>query len=488
MVKELRQKYREMSLPLKASLWFVICGIFKDAIDVLMTPVFTRILTTDQYGLFNVYNSWFQIAKILFTLFLFSDVFNVGLVKFEKDRDRFVSATLGFITASVCTYLALYLVLREQLNRIVGMPGFLVLLMFAHVLAYAPYYCWIRRERYDYHYRRVAAVSFLYVVFQPLTGIVAILCLDLPTDPGYTRIVSAVGVQIIIGMILYAGMMRRGKTFYHRAYWKYSLRTGVELVPFNLSKIVLNQSDRIMINYYTGSGNTGIYSVAHSGAFVLQVLTEALNGAFVPWLYRRLKVREWNGIRTAINGLVVLVAAGALGLELIAPEIMRILGNEAYYQGVYCIPPLVYSVYLIFVYMLFSNIELFYGRNVFVTAASTVGMIVNIALNALFIPKYGFVAAGYTTLASYAVICVAHCALLKKCLNAEGIRMHILIDLRVLLLVSALLLAPTLLSGFLYRQAAVRWGLIAVLAVLLAATGKKWMGFLKGLRGGKNNG
>ena len=130
MIDRIRKRYRNMDLALKASVWFVFCGVLKDAVDVLVTPIFTRILTTEQYGVFNVYNSWFQIVKILFTLYLFSDVFNVGLVKFSEDRDRFISATLGFITASVGAYFVLYLVFRTRLESIIGLPGFLILLLF----------------------------------------------------------------------------------------------------------------------------------------------------------------------------------------------------------------------------------------------------------------------------------------------------------------------------------------------------------------------
>lgn len=487
MFKGLRQKYQNLALPVKASLWFVACGVFKDAIDVLMTPVFTRILTTEQYGVFNVYNSWFQIAKIVLTLYLFSEVFSVGLVKFEKDRDRFVSATLGFVTMSVFGYLVLYLVFQKLLNGIIGLPGFLVLLLFVHVLVYVPYYCWLRREKYDYQYKKVAAVSLIYIIFQPLTGILAILYLNIPMNPGYTRIVSAVGVQIVIGVVLYIIMMRRGRVFYNRQYWKYSLRTGIELVPFNLSTVVLNQSDRIMINYYTGSGDTGIYSVAHSAAFVLQVLTEALDGAFVPWLYRRLKDRECKGIKAVVSGMLMLVAAGALGIELIAPEIMRILGSAEYYQGVYCIPPLVYSVYLIFVYMIFSNIELFYGKNIYVTIASTIGMVTNIVLNALFIPRYGFVVAGYTTLASYLVICFGHYALLAKCLKQEKIKVSSLISVRITLLVSMLLFVATMFAGQLYQSQAIRWSLIAVFLILMVFTRNKWLTFIKEIKGANSD-
>ena len=488
MLNSIKQKYRNMSVPVRASLWFVICGVLKDVVDVLMTPVFTRILTTEQYGYYNVYNSWFQIVKIIFTLYLFSDVFNVGLARFEDDREKFISSTLGFITASVVFFLSLYLVLNQTIDRIIGSPQFLTLLLFAHVLAYVPYYCWIRRERFDYHYRLVVVVSFLYIILQPLLGIVAILCLDIPMNPGHTRIISAVAIQIIIGTILYVGMMRRGKSFYDRKYWKYSLKTGIELIPFNLSKVILNQSDRIMINYFSGSGDTGIYSVAHSAAFAMQVLTESLNGAFVPWLYRKLKTRQLNGIRITVNAFLLLVAVGVVGVELIAPEVMMILGSEAYYQGVNCIPSLVYSVFLIYVYTLFTDVELYFGKNSFVTTAASVGMFANILLNAIFIPHYGFAAAGYTTMLSYLIMCAGHFFFLRKCLKQEEIEVNALMDIRFLFFISAMLLIVTLLTPFIYQTKVLRWSVIVFLVVILAVTWRKWWGFLKTMKEGEGCG
>ena len=482
MINNLLQKYRTMALPVKASVWFVVCGILKDVIDILMTPIFTRILTKEQYGIFNVYSSWFQIVKIFFSLYLFSEVFNVGLVRFEKDRDRFVSSTLGFVTALVGGYFAVYLLLHEHIDRIVGLPWYLVALLFVHVLVFVPYYCWIRRERYDYHYKNVVVVSMLYIVFQPAAAIVAICYLRPSLNPGHTRVIAAVGVQIVIGAILYFGMMLRGKAFFHANYWKYSLKTGLQLVPFNLSKVVLNQSDRIMINYYSGSGDTAVYSVAHSAAFVLQAVTEALNGAFVPWLYRKLRIREWTGIRNVINGLLLLVSICVLGIDIIAPEIMKILGSSAYYEGIYCIPALGYSVFLIFLYSVFSNIELFYGKNVYVTLASTGGMIVNIVLNAIFIPMYGFVAAGYTTLAGYLVICAGHYVLMKKCLAMENVKVSDLMDMKIILGISAILLMFTVACSWLYLWNVVRWLLTAVLVIAIIVTRNRWLEFVLNLK------
>lgn len=488
MVRELKRKYNDLSVPVKASIWFVICGVLKDVIDVLATPVFTRILTTEQYGIYNVYNSWFQIVKIILTLYLFGEVFNVGLVKFQEDRERFVSTTLGFITTIVAVCFILYLIFDRYINKFVGMPGFLVVLLFVHVLVYVPYYCWIRRERFDYNYKKVVFVSGIYILLQPLMAIVAILYMELPLNPGHTRILTAVGVQIIIGFVLYVSMLRQGRCFYDKSYWRYSFKTGIELVPFNLSKVVLNQSDRIMINMYFGAGDTAIYSVAHSAAFVLQAVTEALNGAFVPWLYRKLQAREWSGIKTITNGLIVIVSVCVFGIDIIAPEIMKILGSSDYYEGVYCIPALVYSVYLIFIYTIFSNITLYYGKNIYVTIAATIGMIVNIILNMIFIPQYGIIAAGFTTLVGYLAICIGQYALLKICLKKENIKITDLVDIRTTMFVSIIMLMFTFMCNWLYQYNVVRWSLVVALMIIFIATRHKWLEIIKNLKGDKDNG
>ena len=364
-------------------------GFLKDIIDILATPVFTRILTAEQYGIYNVYNSWFQIFKIVFTLYLFSDVFNVGLVKFEEEQDRFISATLGFITTVTGAFLILYLIQHYFWEQLLDLPECMILLLYIQVLSYVPYHCWIRRERFSYRYRNVVIVSSLYVFLQPALGILAICFLDIPMNPGYTRIAVAVLVQFLIGLSLYIEMMRRGKTFFHGGYWKYSLKTGSVLIPYNLSKIVLNQSDRIMINYFSGKADTGIYSVAHSAAFVVQVVMDGLNGAFVPWLYKKFKKKDYKGIVPVVNVMILLASCGVFVISIIAPEVMKILADTSYYEGVYCIPSLACSVYMIFIYTLFSDIELFYERNGYVTLASAVGSIINILLNAIFIPLYG---------------------------------------------------------------------------------------------------
>ena len=85
-MNKLLVKYRSIPVQVKASLWFLICAFLQKGISFITTPIFTRLLSTSEYGQYNVFNSWMNIIIVIVTLNLFSGVYTRGLVKFEKDR------------------------------------------------------------------------------------------------------------------------------------------------------------------------------------------------------------------------------------------------------------------------------------------------------------------------------------------------------------------------------------------------------------------
>ena len=69
-LKNLITKYQNMQAPVKASLWFLICGFLQKGISLIATPIFTRVMTAAEYGRYNVYVSWFNFVQIIATLYL----------------------------------------------------------------------------------------------------------------------------------------------------------------------------------------------------------------------------------------------------------------------------------------------------------------------------------------------------------------------------------------------------------------------------------
>ena len=60
-------RYKKIPIAVRAGIWLTLCSLIQKGISVITVPVFTRILSTEDYGLVSVFVSWTNII-ILFTL------------------------------------------------------------------------------------------------------------------------------------------------------------------------------------------------------------------------------------------------------------------------------------------------------------------------------------------------------------------------------------------------------------------------------------
>ena len=50
-------KYRSLSIQARAALWFTICSFLQNGISFITVPIFTRLMSTEEYGTYTVYLS-----------------------------------------------------------------------------------------------------------------------------------------------------------------------------------------------------------------------------------------------------------------------------------------------------------------------------------------------------------------------------------------------------------------------------------------------
>ena len=487
MLAKLKDKYISLPLPVKAAAFFVFCGVFKDAIDVLVTPLFTRILTTEEYGLFNVYNSWYQIFRIVATLSLFGESFEVGLARFDEKRNQFVSALQGLMTVLFFFWASIYLIFRNQIEQLMGLSSVLMVCLLLQVMFSVPYMFWLKKNKYEYKYKLITIFTIIYTVLQPFLSLLFIKLNSFGWDNGEVRIIASVGVQIVFGFVVFIIQFVKTPVFYKKEFWKFAVLTNIPLVPHFLSQTLLNQSDKIMIDMFVGKSETAVYGVAHSAAFVILIVATNLNSAFIPWLYEKIKKEKFDGIKNTVNIIVMFVAVTVTLLVLVAPEAMLILGGEKYYEGIWTIPSLAYSVLLILIYTLFANIELYYSKNIYVMISSLIGAASNILLNWLLIPQFGYVAAGYTTAIGYLLMCISHYFFLMLTCKQEKVKMSNFFDVRMILLICAALAGVCVLIAFVYHLAIVRYLIFAVVAAVLIIKRKSIIAFYKGMKKKNSN-
>ena len=134
MLSVLRNKWTGLPLAVKVSTAYAICSILQNCLSFITLPLFTRLLTTEQYGQFTIYSSWQSILSIFLTLNLAYGSFSTAMVKFENDRDGYISAVEGICLCLTGVFLLIYLPFQHFWNYWFQLPSPIILLMIAEML------------------------------------------------------------------------------------------------------------------------------------------------------------------------------------------------------------------------------------------------------------------------------------------------------------------------------------------------------------------
>ena len=471
-------QYKKMSVQAKAAIWFVVCSILQKGISFITVPIFTRLLTTEQYGTYSLYLSWLQIFTIITSLYLYHGVFNNAMVKFEKDRDRYISCMQGLTLLLDLAVSLVYIVAYQFWSNLLGLAPIIVLLMFLEMLVTPALYFWSGKQRFEYKYKKLVTVTLIKSVANPVLGIIAVLLFQ---QRDVARISSVVLSEILVCGPIMIYQFAKGKTFFNKQYWKYALTLALPLLPHYLSSMVLNQSDRVMINMMVGTSEVAFYSVAYSIGMLTQIFTTSINNSFTPWMYKKIKSENYKGISQTINFLLIIIGVIAFCLMMLSPELVMILGSEEYANAVYVIPPVAASVFFIFLYNLLAVPQFYYEKTRFLMMSSLGASVLNLALNYIFIGQFGYVAAGYTTLACYVLYGLGHYIIstniLKKVLSGEK-----LYDSKFILAASIVMILCGVLCNYFFDYWYIRYAILLVCAVVAVVKRNEIMGIILGMR------
>lgn len=472
------EKYRKMSVQAKAAIWFALCSILQKGISFITVPVFTRLMSTEQYGTYSLYLSWLQILTIITSMYLYYGVFNNAMVKFEEDRDRYISCMQGLTTTITAGVFLIYLAFHGLWEKALGLTPVLILLMFIEMLVTPALSFWSGRQRFDFKYQRLVTVTLLKSIANPILGLFAV---SLTTDKATARIASVVIVEVVFCGTIMIKQFHDGKCFIDKKYWKYALGLAIPLLSHYLSSMVLNQGDRIMIDKMVGTSEVAFYSVAYNIGMLVQIFTNAISNSFTPWVYQKIKAGDYKGISKTVNMLLLLVAGIAFALMLCSPELVVMFGTEEYASAAYVIPPVAASVFFIFLYNLLAIPQFYFEKTQFLLISSISAAVVNLGLNYIFIKLFGFVAAGYTTLACYVLYSLGHYIISTKITKKaiSGIR---LFDTRVLFLLSVFVIAIGVLCNFLFNYWYIRYGILIVCAVAVVMKRQDIFKLIKGMK------
>lgn len=330
-----------------------------------------------------------------------SGIYYNGVYKFEGCGAQYTSSVLSLGTFTTVVVFLIMSLAYNFVEPFIGLPYKMFVMMFIAILFSQASFFWAGQQRLQYKYKALIVVTLFNSLLAPILALFCIIKLGM----GYEGVVYGYVIStLIFGGVLYVLIQSKGRTYFNKTYWHYSLQLSIPLIPHYLSLILLGQLSRIMVQYYCGPAIAGIYSLAYQVSLVMNLVIAGINSALTPWMYQNLKDGKYEVIKKGTSILVIFISFFSVVAMLISPEIVRLLGTEEYLQAVWIIPPVLLSTVLTFIYCIYGTVLFYYEKTRLVTIATTSGAIINVVLNCLFIPKYGFIAAAYTTLVSYLVL------------------------------------------------------------------------------------
>lgn len=439
---------------LKSGIWYTAANILTRGMSFLTMPFFTRMMTKADIGNFSNYTSWIEILSCVLTLNLCN---SVTLAKFEyrTKLDEFISSILFLGSLSTAAFFLLLLPFKNRIIVWLSMDEFEYYLMFI-ICFFSPALQILQiKSRLDYHYKLSVALSLGLTVACTAVSLFLVAALE---NKLMGRLIGNYVPAIILNLVIYVSFMIHAPSI-KADYWGYALTISLPLIVHALSAHVLSVSDRIMITNLCGAESNALYSLGYSCSMVVSILWYSMNTAWAPWAYEQMDKKNYAALKKASRPYLLFFGFLVLAFLLLAPDLLLLMGGQAYTSALTVIPPVMVAFVFQFVYSLYVNIETFHKKQHYIAIGTAIAAALNIILNLIFIPLFGFTAAAYTTLAGYIVLLLIHYFFVRK-MNKVFFYDTLFNALFLLFFLLQLLLVQ-----FLYREAVVRYAVIVTFAI-----------------------
>ena len=446
---------------LTAGIGYTIGNILIKGINILTLPIFSRLMTQEEFGVFNVFMSYDAILFVLVGLALHTSIRNANL-EFPGKIDSYTSSVTLIYLLMASLFAFLVMLFGDFFTQILGFEEKILYMLILFSTGSALLTLYNTRLSLNYSYKKYLIVALVNSVGNVAISLALILTV-FRTDRAYGRIFGTTMVITLLALGLLIAMYRKASPRFNAKFWRFGLKFSLPIVPHGVSQVLLAQFDRIMIRSMVSDAAAGIYSLAANIKLILTVITTSISAAWSTWFYERMDRGDRKAIRGRATQLCCLFTILTVGLTAISPELIWILGGSDYEMAKLVAVPMILDGFVLFLYDVIVTGEYYTKKTVYVMLGTMVAAVLNIVLNYIFILKYGFLAAAYTTLFAYVCYLLLHMIISRRLVGFS------ILPKRWLLVFAAIASAMAALTLLLMENLLFRWGICAVLVLPMAA-------------------
>ena len=385
----------------------ILSVVLLNGISIFTGPLFSRMLGTSGYGVLKIYNIWASVVAILFTLQTQGTLVNARVEYPEEEQKRYQSSVMFLSVAVFALCSAVIGIFIQPVSRLLKLEPLLIGLMLLQ--AFGTYCVNFLNTKYTYEYKagRNMAMSLAVTLVNLVLSV--ILILQLPQETKYYgRVAAITTTYTLMGIPACALILWRGKTLFHREYWKFCVVLAVPAVFHNLSDLILGQSDQVMLQHMIDTSAVGCYAYAWQFANILFILFGALNRTWCPFFFDEMKQGKQEAMMGKTRNFLEVFTILACGFLLLTPEVFHVYAGRDFWSGTAVIPLFVASYYFNFLCTFPVNFEYYHKKTKVVAAVTIFSSLLNIGMNYVLIKAIGMAGAALATALSHGVQLLLH--------------------------------------------------------------------------------
>ncbi|WP_048190960.1 flippase [Methanobacterium sp. SMA-27] len=200
-------------------------------------------------------------------------------------------------------------------------------------------------------------------------------------------------------------------------FWKPTIKTAAQFGLIGVFVTIYVWIDSVMLSFMQGNQAVGLYNAAYRIVLLLLFIPTVINAAIFP-VMSRLYGSSSNSLSKIVEKyfkfMILIGIPIGVAITLLSSQIIIMIFGNAFLESTPALQILVWATVFTFGNAAFVQLFQSTDKQILLTKITFIGMIINITLNVILIPKFSYIAASFNTLITEFIILALVLILAKR--------------------------------------------------------------------------
>lgn len=401
--------YNQFKSLFKGTVIYGLMGSLRTFIEFLLLPIYSRFLLPSDFGILDILMIFITIGTVASILELFNAVFRYN---FDGNSDNYKKKVISTATFSVTVNGTIMFILAMIFSKNIASAvlnstelNHLFILAGAYIMLGASLTIPLSLTRIENKPGKYAFIALLQISILLIGIFIFVILLKW----GVAGIMTSKVLSIILPMTVCFYWARRYISLsFDFGLLKSMLKFSIPLIPAGAAIWGINSLNRFFMLHYLTLDQIGLFSIGSKFVVLITLSMIAFQLAWPHFAFSTMNLK--NACKMFAQVFNIFAAFGiwlVLFLILFAGTLIQIATTPDFYPAAKVILPLSLGMFLYGLFYFFTTGVIISKTTKKIIPPITVAVIVNIILNTIITPKFGFVGTAWVTTTTYFTMAVS---------------------------------------------------------------------------------